>query len=106
MFSVNAGLKVEMFCRGSSRSACKCYGLACFYLISWFYEVFGIVAIDRFQSVIMPDHNDISIGGVTFGHTDNTIESSNYRVVSECLNVNACMISSSSSIRRNDFCIG
>lgn len=69
--------------------------------ISGFNQVLGVVAIDRFQSIIMANNDNVAIGGEWFRHPDNTIESRHDRIVGTSLDIYSGMMSSSSPVRRD-----
>ena len=98
MLTVEASLKMEMGGCGTPRTSRESYRLPRFDPIARFDQILGIMAINRFQSIVMTDHNDIAIGRIGFGHPYKPIKSSNDRVVGLRLDVHARMVPASASV--------
>ena len=98
MLPVEAGLKMEMGGSGTSCAPSQRNGLPCLDPVTRFDEVFGVVAINGLQTVVMPDNNHVAISRVGFGHPYNAIKSSHDRVVGLRLDVHARMVPASASV--------
>ena len=85
MYSVESYLKMQVLSSCSSCSASQSYRFAGFDFVSWFYQILGVMAIDSFQTVVVPDDNDISICRIWFRHSYDTVKSSNNGVIGFCL---------------------
>ena len=98
MLTVEASLKMEMGGCGTPRTSRESYRLPRFDPIARFDQILGIMAINRFQSIVMPDNNHIAISRIGFGHPYKPIKSSNDRVVGLRLDVHARMVPASASV--------
>ena len=98
MLPVEAGLKMEMSGGGTSCASRERNRLSCFDAIARFHQVFGVMAVSRFQSIVMPDNNHVAISRVGFGHPYKAIKSSHDRVVGFRLDVHARMVPASASV--------
>ena len=98
MLPVEAGLKMEMSGGGTSCASRERNRLSCFDAIARFHQVFGVMAVSRFQSIVMTDHNQVAIGGVGLSHPHKTIESGYDRIVGFRLDVHAGMVPASASV--------
>ena len=98
MLTVEASLKMEMGGCGTSCTSRERNRLSCFDAIARFHQDFGVMAVSRFQSIVMPDNNHVAISCVGFGHPYNAIKSSHDRVVGLRLDVHARMVPASASV--------
>ena len=106
MLTVEASLKMEMGGCGTSRTSRESYRLPRFDPIARLDQILGIMAINRFQSIVMTDHNQVAIGGVGLSHPHKTIESGYDRIVGFRLNIHAGMVPASASVWRDDLASG
>ena len=106
MLTVEASLKMEMGGCGTPRTSRESYRLPRFDPIARFDQILGIMAINRFQSIVMTDHNDIAIGRIGFGHPYEAIKSSYDRIVGFRLNIHTGMVPASASVWRDDLASG
>ena len=98
MLTVEASLKMEMSGGGTSCASRERNRLSCFDAIARFHQVLGVMAVSRFQSIVMTDHNDIAIGRIGFGHPYEAIKSGYDRIIGFCLDIHAGMVSASASV--------
>ena len=106
MLTVEASLKMEMGGCGTSCTSRERNRLSCFDPIARLDQILGIMAINRFQSIVMTDHNDIAIGRIGFGHPYEAIKSSYDRIVGFRLNIHTGMVPASASVWRDDLASG
>ena len=103
MDSIDTDFEMQMGGRGASRPSGKGDRVAGFYLVAYLDEVPRVVAIDRFQSIIMTYDYYIPIRRVGFRHADYAIERRADGIVRYRLDVIPRMITASSSVGRNHF---
>lgn len=106
MLTVEASLKMEMGGCGTPRTSRESYRLPRFDPIARFHQVLGVMTVSRFQSIVMTDHNQVTIGGVGLCHSHKTVESGYDRIVGSCLDIYTGMVSASASVWRDDLASG
>ena len=86
-YPIDASLKMHMLCRGATRTAFQCDGLSCSDGIPAFYQVLGVVAIDRFQPKWMAHHDDIAIASIFARQAHHAIESAAHGIIGKGLDI-------------------
>ena len=65
---------MQVVCRGASCFSCNADRRSCFYVVAGMYQMSCVVRIHGFQSVVMPNHDDITISPAPACHSDDSVE--------------------------------
>ena len=98
MLTVEASLKMEMGGGSTPCTSRERNRLSCFDAIARLHQVLGVMTVSRFQSIVMTDHNQVTIGGVGLCHSHKTVESGHDRIIGFCLDIYTGMVPASASI--------
>ena len=97
--TVDPYFEMQMFCCGTTCPSRKGDRLSSFHPVTRFDQVLGVMAIDRFQAIVVTYHHQIAVGGIGFGKPYDAIECRNDRVVGPRLEVHTGVVLSTASER-------